>query len=172
MIFRLLPIIFCVCLFFSTARADPVILDTEAWHHLNGNVATLTIATSLSSHPDIVAVQLFFPQSLDGYVTFATHVTGITVGMPFHAEFFYDGHLVDVFDTVHTLDWASDVWLVYGGTFPFSYVAKPAVLNVNVGGATASYTFSVREPVPEPGSLILMGTGLLSIIAARRRKRS
>ena len=47
-------------------------------------------------------------------------------GTPFHAEFFYDGQLVDTFDTVYSIDWTSDVWLVYGGTFPLSYEAKAA----------------------------------------------
>ena len=169
---HLLHLPFCLFLFFGAAQADPVILDTNALHHLNGDLSNLTMSTSLTSHPDIVAVQYFFPESLDGYVTFSTHVTGITVGTPFHAEFIYDGQLVDTFDTVYTLDWTNDVWLVYGGTFPFSYVAKPAMLNVTAGSAAASYTFTVREPVPEPVSLILMGTGLFSITAALRLKRT
>jgi hypothetical protein len=36
---------------------------------------------------------------------------------------------------------------VWWSSWPFSFVARPAVLNLNFGGTTASYTFTVREAV-------------------------
>ena len=37
--------------------------------------------------------------------------------------------------------------------------------------ASGSGTFNVAAPVPEPGSMILLGTGLLATIARRRSKK-
>ena len=123
-------------------------------------------------HPDIVAEQPFGPGNINGHVTFGTYLTNVAVGTLFHADFTYDGQPVNTFDTVLTFPAPNIMVVVFSGNFPLSYSARPAVLNIDVGGVTASYTFTVREPIPEPASLLLMGTGLLILFAVGRSKLS
>jgi hypothetical protein len=149
------------------AKADPVILDTRALHYVNGsgNFDDFLV-TSLTSHPDIVAQQIFGPNDPSGYISFQSLLIG-PAGTLLHGEFFYDNQLVGVFEYALPSDSAGSWFSLVGPSWPLSYVARPAVLNLNFGGTTASYTFTVREPVPEPGSVLLAATGLLVLIGGK-----
>jgi len=43
------------------------------------------------------------------------------------------------------------------------------VLNLSFGGQTASYTFTVREPIPEPATLGLFTLGSIAVGFYKRR---
>lgn len=150
------------------AKADPVILDTRALHYVNGsgNSSDLLV-TSLTLHPDIVAQQIFGPNDPSGYITFESQLIG-PAGTLLHGEFFYDGQLIGVFEYPLPTD-SDGIWFsLVGPSWPFSDLAKPAVLNLNFGGTTASYTFTVREPVPEPSSALLAATGLIPLLISAK----
>jgi hypothetical protein len=148
----------------GTAKADPVILDTRASHYVNGSGNSSDfLVTSLTLHPDIVAQQIFGPNDPRGYITLESQLIG-PAGTLLHGEFFYDGQLIGVFEYPLPTDSAGIWFSLVGPSWPLSYVARPAVLNLNFGGTTASYAFTVREPVPEPSSLLLTATGLIALL--------
>lgn len=151
------------------AKADPVILDTRALHYANGSGnASDLLVTSLTLHPDIVAQQIFGPNDPSGFVSFQSQLIG-PAGTLLHGEFFYDGQLIGVFEYALPTDGAGSWFDLVSPAFPFSAVARPVVLNLNFGGTTASYTFTVREPVPEPGSVLLAATGLIPLLIGLKR---
>ena len=158
-------------MFTGIAKADPVILDTRALHYVNGSGnANDLLVTSLTLHPDIVAQQIFGPSDPSGFISFDSQLIG-PAGTLLHGEFFYDGQLIGVFEYAIPTD-ATGIWFsLVGPSWPLSTVAKPAVLNLNFGGTTASYTFTVREAVPEPGSLLLAATGLIPLLIGVKRSR-
>ncbi|HKG47855.1 MAG TPA: PEP-CTERM sorting domain-containing protein [Pyrinomonadaceae bacterium] len=163
-------IVLLVCCY-TTVHADPIILgDTNALHYVNGtgNIEDF-LSTPLTSHPDIVAAQPFAPGNVNGHVSFFTFLQG-PAGTLFRAEWFYDGQLLGVDDFFLPFDFGADTALVYGREFPLSYDARVAVLNLSFGNQTATYTFTVREPVPEPATLGLLALGSVAFGYFRRRQ--
>ena len=155
----------------AIVRADPVVLgDTSAIHYVNGtgNVEDV-LTTPLALHPDIVAPQIFGPGNDSGIVTFLTFLQG-PAGTLFRAEWIYDGQPIGTDDFFLPFDFGEDFALVYSHQFPLSYEARTAVLNLSFGGQTASYTFTVREPVPEPATIGLFALGSLALGYFRRRQ--
>ncbi|MEP6741289.1 MAG: PEP-CTERM sorting domain-containing protein [bacterium] len=55
-----------------------------------------------------------------------------------------------------------------------TFAGTPATLTISIpGNGSQTYTFNVAQPVPEPASLALLGTGMLGIWSkVRRRRRS
>ena len=155
---------------YATVHADPVILgDTSALHYINGSGQIEDfLSTPLTLHPDIVAQQPFAPGNINGQVSFLTFLQG-PAGTLFRTELIYDGQLVSTTDFFLPFDFGSDTALIYSLEFPLSYQARTAVLNLFFGGQTASYTFTVREPVPEPATLGLFALGSLALGYFRRR---
>src|SRR5882724_3480668 len=88
MILRLLlSTAFCLLLF-SNAKADPVLVNTNAIHYVNGTgLFSDLLVTSLTLHPDIVAQQIGSGNA-NGFVTFASQFSG-AAGTLFHADFIY-----------------------------------------------------------------------------------
>jgi hypothetical protein len=156
---------------YATAHADPVILgDTSALYYINGTGKIEDfVSTPLTLHPDIVAQQIFAPGNVNGQVGFLTFLQG-PAGTLFRAELIYDGQLVSTTDFFLPFDFGSDTALIYTLEFPLSYEAKTAVLNLSFGGQTASYTFTVREPVPEPATIGLFALGSLALGYFKRRR--
>jgi len=155
---------------YANVQADPIILgNSSALHYVNGTGRIEDfLSTPLTLHPDIVAQQIFAPDNLNGYVTFFTFLQG-PAGTLFHTEWIYDGQLLGVDNYILPFDFGDDFALVYGHEFPLSYEARTAVLNLSFGGQTASYTFTVREAVPEPATIGLFALGSLALGYVRRR---
>ena len=154
----------------AIVHADPVVLgDTFAIHYVNGSGnAEDVLTTNLALHPDIIAPQV--PGLGDGgFVSFFTFLQG-PAGTLFHAEWIYDGQPIGADDIFLPFDFGEDFALVFGHQFPLSYEARTAVLNLSFGGQTASYTFTVREPVPEPATIGLFALGSLGLGYFRRRQ--
>jgi PEP-CTERM motif-containing protein len=155
---------------YATVQADPVVLgDTSALHFANGTEDIEDfLRTSLTLHPDIVAQQTFAPGNVNGLVSFLTFLQG-PAGTLFRVELIYDSQLVSTTDFFLPFDFGSDTALIYTLEFPLSYQARPAVLNLSFGGQTASYTFTVREPIPEPATIGLFALGSLALGYFKRR---
>ena len=155
---------------YANAHADPIILgSSSAIHYVNGTGRIEDILTTdLTLHPDIVAQQIFGPGNPNGIVTFLTFLQG-PAGTVFHTELIYDGQLVGIQDFILPFDFGSNTALLYSLEFPLSYEARTAMLNLSFGGQTASYTFTVREPVPEPATIGLFALGSVALGYLRRR---
>jgi hypothetical protein len=68
--------------------------------------------------------------------------------------------------------------IVFGMDFPIVYHPVPVELTLSVPGVPgggiigpSTFTFSVVQPVPEPTSIALWGTGLVAAMLVRRRRR-
>lgn len=108
------------------------------------------------------------PSSIETRWTGALEIPGAFTGGTLFAPFLFTGRFsVDGTPTVP----AQNVDLFGFGTaaLTFSPYADPQFPNRFVLDSL-SYTFEAAEPTPEPASLLLMGTGLCAIAAARRRR--
>lgn len=56
---------------------------------------------------------------------------------------------------------------LYTGSLTFTGVAGS---NLNVTTAPVQFTVNVTDPVPEPGTIVLFGTGLMAVATAVRRR--
>ena len=51
-----------------------------------------------------------------------------------------------------------------GGSVPNFYKPTPGTLSVTLNGVTETYNFRYQTPVPEPTTLALFGTGLMTVL--------
>lgn len=72
---------------------------------------------------------------------------------------------------------AADI-VAFGMDFPIVYHPVPVTLTLSVPGVPgggivgpSTFTFNVVQPVPEPTSIALWGTGLVTAMLVRRRRR-
>jgi len=159
---------------YATVNADPVTLigDAFALHYQNGtgNFEDF-LKTNLNEHPDIVAQQIFGPGNPDGFVDILVFLQG-PAGTLFRSEWIYDGQLLGIDDFILPYDFGPDTALSTVHVFPLSYTARPVVLNLTFGGQTATYTFTVREPIPEPATLNLFTVGSIAVCCYAQRIRN
>jgi len=146
--------------------------DTFALHYQNGtgNFEDF-LKTNLNEHPDIVAQQIFGPSNPDGFVDILVFLQG-PAGTLFRSEWIYDGQLLGIDDFILPYDFGPDTALSTVHVFPLSYTAKPVVLNLTFGQQTATYTFTVREPIPEPATIGLFSLGSVALGNYTRRTRT
>ena len=155
---------------YATVNADPVTIigDAFALHYKNGTGKIEDfLKTNLNEHPDIVAQQIF-SDNPNGFVDILVFLQG-PAGTLFRSEWIYDGQLLGIDDYILPFDFGPDFATGTAHLFPLSYTAKPVVLNLTFGGQTATYTFTVREPIPEPATIGLFSLGSIAFGCYMRR---
>jgi len=55
---------------------------------------------------------------------------------------------------------------------PTFFHATQGTLTVNVNGSVSTYGFVFQSPVPEPGTLLLVGTGILAMSSRKQRNKA
>jgi PEP-CTERM motif len=86
--------------------------------------------------------------------------------------------MISVFDSSAALVGTFSVMAPVGGTF-FGVISTTGIGRINIaslattpGELVDNVAFGVTNPVPEPASMILLGSGLAGLVAAMRKRRS